>query len=123
MANFEGKERRMAQIDKALAEYGFSSLEDAKALCDSKGIDVDSIVRNVQPIAFDNAVWAYTLGCAIALPSTVIERETRGLPVSRYLAINAVEVTFITTQPTSDGSFPGGTFLPVAESIIIFSAP
>ncbi|MBE6903495.1 MAG: GGGtGRT protein [Ruminococcaceae bacterium] len=67
MANFEGKERRMAQIDKALAEYGFSSLEDAKALCDSKGIDVDSIVRNVQPIAFDNAVWAYTLGCAIAL--------------------------------------------------------
>ncbi len=67
MANFEGKERRMAQIDKALAQYSFSSLEDAKALCDSKGIDVDSIVRNVQPIAFDNAVWAYTLGCAIAL--------------------------------------------------------
>ena len=65
MANdvkFEGKERRMAKIEKCLAEYGIASLEDARDLCLSKGIDVDAIVKGVQPIAFENAVWAYTLG-------------------------------------------------------------
>ena len=67
MANFEGKERRMAKIDACLAEYGMKTLEDAQALCLEKGIDVEKIVKGVQPIAFDNAVWAYTLGCAIAL--------------------------------------------------------
>ena len=67
MANFEGKERRMAKIDACLAEYGMKTLEDAQALCLEKGIDVEKIVKGVQPIAFENAVWAYTLGCAIAL--------------------------------------------------------
>ncbi|MBS6164150.1 MAG: GGGtGRT protein [Clostridiales bacterium] len=70
MANdvkFEGKERRMAKIEKCLAEYGLASLEDARDLCLSKGIDVDKIVKGVQPIAFENASWAYTLGSAIAL--------------------------------------------------------
>ena len=70
MANdvmFEGKERRMAKIEKCLAEYGLASLEDARDLCLSKGIDVDKIVKGVQPIAFENASWAYTLGCAVAL--------------------------------------------------------
>ena len=58
MANdvkFEGKERRMAKIEKCLAEYGLASLEDARDLCLSKGIDVDKIVKGVQPIAFENA--------------------------------------------------------------------
>ena len=67
MAQFEGKERRMPKIEKCLAEYGFATLEDAQALCASKGINVDEIVKGVQPIAFENAVWAYTLGTAIAL--------------------------------------------------------
>lgn len=74
MANdvkFEGKERRMAKIEKCLAEYGIESLEAAQQLCLSKGINVDSIVKGVQPIAFDNAVWAYTLGVAIALKTGV----------------------------------------------------
>ncbi len=67
MVNFEGYERRIDTINKCLAEYGFKSLEEVKELCTSKGIDVDGIVRGVQPIAFENAVWAYTLGCGIAL--------------------------------------------------------
>lgn len=67
MAQFEGKERRMAKIDACLAEYGFKTLEEAGELCKSKGIDVGEIVKGVQPIAFDNAVWAYTLGTAIAI--------------------------------------------------------
>ena len=67
MALFEGYDRRIEKIEKFLPEYGFSSLEQARDFCLEKGIDVDSIVRSVQPIAFDNAVWAYTLGCAVAL--------------------------------------------------------
>ena len=74
MANdvrFEGKERRMAKIEKCLAEYGIASLEEARDLCLSKGVDCEAIVKGVQPIAFENAVWAYTLGCAIALKKGV----------------------------------------------------
>ena len=74
MANdvkFEGKERRIAKIEKGLAESGLSSLEEARDLCLSKGIDVDAIVKGVQPIAFENASWAYTLGAAVAIKSGV----------------------------------------------------
>ena len=70
MANdvmFEGKERRMAKIEKFLAENDLGTLEEARDLCLSKGVDVDAIVKGVQPIAFENAVWAYTLGVALAL--------------------------------------------------------
>lgn len=67
MAHFEGKERRMPKIEACMKEYGFSSLEDARDFCLSKKIDVEAIVKGVQNIAFDNAVWAYTLGTAIAL--------------------------------------------------------
>ena len=67
MAEFEGKERRIKKIEKCLLENGFSSLEDANKLCLEKGVDCKSIVIKVQPIAFENAVWAYTLGTAIAI--------------------------------------------------------
>lgn len=67
MIRFEGYERRIEKIEKALKEYGIASLEQAKEICDQKGIDVDAIVRGIQPIAFENAVWAYTFGVAIAL--------------------------------------------------------
>ena len=70
MANdvkFEGKDRRLAKIEKFLAENDLGSMEDCRDLCLSKGIDVDAIVKGVQPIAFENAVWAYTLGVALAL--------------------------------------------------------
>ncbi|MDD6062181.1 MAG: GGGtGRT protein [Oscillospiraceae bacterium] len=64
---FEGKERRMDKINACLAKYGIESLEAAREMCLAKGIDVESIVKGVQPIAFENAVWAYTLGVAVAL--------------------------------------------------------
>ena len=70
MANnvkFEGKDRRMPGIEKFLADNGLGSLEECRDLCLSKGIDVDAIVKGVQPIAFENAVWAYTMGVALAL--------------------------------------------------------
>ena len=70
MANdvkFEGRDRRMAGIEKFLAENDLGTLEACRELCLSKGIDVDAIVKGVQPIAFENAVWAYTLGVSLAL--------------------------------------------------------
>ena len=67
MAKFENSERRMAGIEACLAKYGMKSLEEAREICLAKGIDVDALVKSVQPIAFVNASWAYTFGCAIAI--------------------------------------------------------
>jgi hypothetical protein len=67
MVQFEGYERRIKQIEACMAEYGIASLEDADKICKEKGIDVAAIVRGIQPIAFENACWAYTLGAAVAL--------------------------------------------------------
>ena len=67
MVNFEGYSRRIAKIEEAMAKYGIASLEDAQKICLDKGIDVDDIVRGIQTIAFENAIWAYTLGAAIAI--------------------------------------------------------
>lgn len=64
---FEGYERRIEKIDAFCKQIGISGLEEARELCLSKNIDVEAIVKGVQPIAFENAVWAYTLGCAYAL--------------------------------------------------------
>lgn len=66
MAKFEGQDRRMPKIEVCLKEYGLSTLEEARDICLAKGVDVEAIVKGIQNIAFDNAVWAYTLGCAIA---------------------------------------------------------
>ncbi len=68
---FESKERRMPKIEKCLAEYGIASLEEARQLCLNNGFDPDEIVKGVQPIAFENASWAYTLGCAIGIKKGV----------------------------------------------------
>lgn len=68
---FEGMERRMPKIESCLKEYGIADLEEAAALCKDCGIDVAAIVKGVQPIAFENAVFAYILGTAIALKTGV----------------------------------------------------
>ena len=67
MVQFEGYERRIAKIEKCLAEYGFASLEEIKDYTLKAGVNAEQIVRSIQPIAFENACWAYTLGAAIAL--------------------------------------------------------
>ncbi|MEX1376619.1 MAG: GGGtGRT protein [Eubacteriales bacterium] len=66
MASFEGYDRRIGKINEALAKYDFADLDSVKDFCLEKGVDVEKIVREVQPIAFENAVWAYTLGAGIA---------------------------------------------------------
>ena len=67
MALFESYERRINQINKTLNEYGIASIDEAKAICDEKGINVYEIVKSIQPICFENACWAYTVGAAIAI--------------------------------------------------------
>lgn len=67
MALFESYERRIDQIKPVLEKYGMKTIEEAKAVCDEKGIDVYNIVKSTQPICFENACWAYILGAAIAI--------------------------------------------------------
>ena len=67
MALFEGYERRIKQITPFLAKYGISSLEEAEKVCIEKGVDVRKIVKEIQPISFENAGWAYLVGAAAAI--------------------------------------------------------
>ena len=67
MPKFEGYDRRIAQINQVLEAEGIASLEEARDMLLAKGIDVEKIVRGTQTIAFENAVWAYTLGAALAV--------------------------------------------------------
>src|SRR5512147_3063654 len=67
MALFESYERRIGQIEKVMKQNGIASLEEAKAMSEAKGVNVYDLVKSIQPIAFENACWAYILGAAIAL--------------------------------------------------------
>ncbi len=67
MAQFENYERREAKILACIKEYGISSIDECKEICEKAGIDPYTIVQETQPICFENAKWAYTVGSAIAL--------------------------------------------------------
>ena len=64
---FEGYERRIDKINAALEQYGIADLEEALKICTDLGFNPYDITTNIQSIAFENAKWAYTLGCAIAV--------------------------------------------------------
>ena len=67
MALFESYDRRIDHINAVLKEYGINGIEDAKAICDAKGIDPYTMCKETQPICFENAAWAYVVGAAIAI--------------------------------------------------------
>ena len=67
MALFESYERRIKQIDAALNSYGIASIEEAEKITKDAGLDVYKMVEGIQPICFENAKWAYTVGAAIAI--------------------------------------------------------
>ena len=71
MAFFESYERREKQILDVLAQYDIKSIEECREICQAKGFDPYKIVEGIQPICFENAKWAYTVGCAIALKKGV----------------------------------------------------
>lgn len=94
MVQFEGYERRIDKINKCLKEYGIKDLEEARAICLEKGVDVEKIVKGVQNIAFDNAVWGYTLGCAVAIkknvPNAVKASEAIGIGLQAFTVPGSV---------------------------------
>ena len=67
MALFESYDRREKQILEVLSKYGINSIEEAAEVTKSKGLDIYKLVEGIQPICFENAKWAYTVGCAIAI--------------------------------------------------------
>ena len=69
MALFESYDRRIKQIEPVMKKYGIKDFEDARKICTDKGFDPYEIVKGIQPICFENACWAYTLGAAIAIKS------------------------------------------------------
>ena len=69
MALFESYDRRIGQIQPVMDKYGIKDSDDARNICKEKGFDPYEIVKGVQPICFENACWAYTLGAAIAIKS------------------------------------------------------
>ena len=71
MALFESYERRIDKINGVLAQYGIGSVEECRELCKAKGFDPYEIVKGIQPICFENACWAYTVGAAIAMKKGV----------------------------------------------------
>ena len=74
---FEGQERRIEGINLCLKKYGISSFPEAKKICNEKNVFPDKIIKSIQPIAIENAVWANTLGCAIAIKNNAKSaRET-----------------------------------------------
>ncbi len=83
MALFEGYERRIDKVNAVLAEYGIKDLDEAKQICTDAGVDVYAIVKEVQPICFENACWAYTAGAAIALK----KGQTKAAEIASTLGI------------------------------------
>ncbi len=67
MITFESYDRREKQILSKLAEYGIGSIEEAEKITKDAGLDVYHMIENIQPICFENAKWAYTVGAAIAI--------------------------------------------------------
>ncbi len=67
MALFESYDRREPQILAVIKNYGMNSIEECAEVCKAKGLDIYKLVEGIQPICFENAKWAYTVGCAIAI--------------------------------------------------------
>lgn len=82
---FTGYEHRKAGIEAALAGLGMNDLNEVKNFTQEKGVDAEEIVRSIQPISFDNAVWAFTLGAAIALKSGAAEATRTALSIGEGL--------------------------------------
>ncbi len=88
MITFEGYERRIDKVNACLKEFGIESLEQAEQICKDKGLDVYNMVKSIQPIAFENACWAYVAGAAIAIKKGLTKAadvaETLGIGLQAF---------------------------------------
>ena len=85
MALFESFERRINQIQPVLDKYGIKDFEEARKLCTDKGFDPYEIVKGIQPICFENACWAYTLGAAIAIKTNRTKASEAAIAIGEGL--------------------------------------
>ena len=85
MTTFEGYERRITGINEVLKKNDIASLDEAKNICEQKGINVHNIVKGIQPICFENACWAYTLGAAIAIKKGITKAADIALSLGEGL--------------------------------------
>lgn len=85
MTTFEGYERRITGINEVLKNNDIASLDEAKNICEQKGINVHNIVKGIQPICFENACWAYTLGAAIAIKKSITKAADIALSLGEGL--------------------------------------
>ena len=90
MSLFESYERRIDQIVPVLEKYGIKDLEEAKSICNEKGFNPYDIVKSVQPICFENACWAYTLGAAIAIKKDCKKASDAATAIGEALSIAGI---------------------------------
>ena len=77
MALFESYERRIDKINSVLNSYGIASIEEAEKITKDAGLNVYDQIKGIQPICFENACWAYTVGAAIAIKKDAEEQQTQ----------------------------------------------
>ena len=103
MALFESYERREPQILACLKEYGISSIEECRDITMAAGIDVYKLIEGIQPICFENAKWAYTVGAAIAIKKNCRKASEAAAAIGQLgQRLNAV---------MTDGHAPGRVFI------------
>ena len=87
MALFENYDRRIDKINGVLKQYGIESVEACREMCQAKGFDPYEIVKSIQPICFENACWAYTVGAAIAMKKGVKSGAKNAAEAAKYIGI------------------------------------
>lgn len=103
MVTFEGYERRIDKITEVLKANGIESLEECQKICLERGIDVEKTVRGIQVICFDNAVWAYTLGTALAIKNNAKNAEEAARYIGQGLQAFTVKGSVAETREVGLG--------------------
>lgn len=91
MINFEGYSDRIEYINAFLRENNIDSLEEAKSICEGRGIDVFGIVKGIQPTCFDDACWAYLTGCAVAVKRGIAKANEAAKAIGEGLQVFCLE--------------------------------
>ena len=98
MALFESYERRIDQINSVLNSYGIASIEEAEKITKDAGLDVYEQVKKIQPICFENACWAYTVGAAIAIKKGLEELLMLLQQSVKVFRLSVFQVLLLTTE-------------------------
>ena len=96
MALFESYERRIDKINSVLNSYGIASIEEAEKITKDAGLDVYAQVKSIQPICFENACWAYTVGAAIAIKKAAEELLMLLLQSVKVFSLSVFRVLLLT---------------------------